>query len=102
MYGISPRPEGFEPTTIGIGIRYSIRAELRAVIFSMMYYTTSPNKCKVLSEKFPGRRKSSFGLFFASPLIFTVGMCYTISCIVYIAETKTIRSPVMPKRAALL
>ena len=24
------RPEGFEPTTIGIGIRYSIRAELRA------------------------------------------------------------------------
>lgn len=25
-----PRPEGFEPTTIGIGIRYSIRAELRA------------------------------------------------------------------------
>lgn len=26
------RPEGFEPTTIGIGIRYSIRAELRAVI----------------------------------------------------------------------
>ena len=24
------RPEGFEPTTNGIGIRYSIRAELRA------------------------------------------------------------------------
>ena len=29
------RPEGFEPTTIGIGIRYSIRAELRTVAFSL-------------------------------------------------------------------
>ena len=27
-----PRPKGFEPLTIGIGIRYSIRAELRTVI----------------------------------------------------------------------
>ena len=26
------RPEGFEPTTIGIGIRYSIRTELRTEI----------------------------------------------------------------------
>ena len=29
-----PRPEGFEPTTIGIGIRYSIRAELRTDDFA--------------------------------------------------------------------
>lgn len=31
------RPEGFEPTTIGIGIRYSIRAELRTV--SVSFYS---------------------------------------------------------------
>ena len=30
------RPEGFEPTTIGIGIRYSIRAELRTVSVSFI------------------------------------------------------------------
>ena len=32
------RPEGFEPTTIGIGIRYSIRAELRAVSQQNLLY----------------------------------------------------------------
>ena len=32
------RPKGFEPMTNGIGIRYSIRAELRADIFLMLLY----------------------------------------------------------------
>lgn len=44
------RPEGFEPTTIGIGIRYSIRAELRADHLRLIYYITKTSLCKGLSE----------------------------------------------------
>ena len=37
------RPEGFEPTTIGIGIRYSIRAELRAASQQDILYHILPD-----------------------------------------------------------
>ena len=52
MYGISPRPEGFEPTTIGIGIRYSIRAELRAVHLVLSYYIINKGICKGFTQKY--------------------------------------------------
>ena len=46
------RPEGFEPTAIGIGIRYSIRAELRAVHLVLSYYTIYKRICKGITQKY--------------------------------------------------
>jgi hypothetical protein len=60
-------------------------------------------KSKAFSRKFPDSHNPhhKISLFFPTLLIFPQAVCYTIPCIVYIAETKTIRikSPSQESRA---
>ena len=58
--GFLARPGGFEPTTNGIGIRYSIRTELRADL-CLDHYITIIAHCKV-----PDTKKLNNRSFFAN------------------------------------